>query len=1027
MTRKLLFMLFLFCMSAGISYGQTKVSGKVVDESNNPVIGASVTIKGLSSQKGTLTDKEGDFSLQVPAGHNLLTVSYVGMITQDVKVKPKVDVVMNPSNTTLGAVTITGEFGMKRLARSVGSDAQTVSGKEISESGMDNLTSALQGRVSGLNVTSTGGAPGSSTTVVLRNVTSISGNNQPLYVVDGVPMNNSSFDPLSMYTGGSEVFSVRNSDYSSRGNDFNPEDVASITVLKGAAAAALYGSDASNGAIIITTKKGSTGKARVTYNNLFGWDMAYGIPEEQKKYSNGAYGTTNYYYTSRYGGLYPDGMKLYDNVEAVLQTGVMARHNISVEGGSDKASIRASASTMDQSGVIKTTGYGRTNFSLAGKVKVDKWLDVETSMQYVHTTNKKALRGTDGPLYRAMLWPLVDDMSQYLASDGVHMKNPDYYVDVDLLNPLFALHKNKYYDVSDRFISQVAATVTPFKNAFIRGQVGWDVGLQTFESSTHPYYAYNNAGTGVYYLTHANFSDPTVNILAGYDNKFFNDRFTFSAQVGYHQLENRNTNLTTNGSNFTVPDFQSINNVDVATIVSSQRNTTRRIQAVSGQFEFGYKGLAFLTLRGRNDWSSTLPVQNNAYFYPAVEGSFILSDLKPFAKVKFLNYLKLRGAVAQVGKDAGPLEIEPQLESTGLTGGGFKYGYTGPNRDLRPEMTTSREVGIEGRMLDNRINFDFTYYRTHEADQIVKNFRLSYATGFVLNTLNVGTFNTWGWEGHVDADILRTASGVRWNVGVNVSQGNSKVVYLPPSVSEYYNPYTWNSGNIRNGIMVGYPITTVTGRAYERNDAGEVLISPTTGLPVTSSTWSVIGDREPKVRFGITTSFTYSDFSLSAVFSGRYHATVVNGTKRVMLSRGTSIESVDLREGAAVIFNGVLKDGNENTKTPTENNIEVDYSTGIFSGGDEDWLEKDVNYLRLQELRLAYRLPDRLLKKGGIISRASVFVTGNDLVTFTNYSGIDAVGNTVSAAAGGTGGEGYDVWSLPTPRRISAGISITFN
>ncbi|MGN6247880.1 MAG: SusC/RagA family TonB-linked outer membrane protein [Ginsengibacter sp.] len=1024
MKRKKLLMLFLFCWCMGMSYGQTKVRGTIVDDNNNPVVGASITIKNLSTSKGTLSDQQGNFTISVPAGYDLLVVSYVGMKTQEVRVKPNVTVVMNATNQTLGEVKITAEFGIKRLARSVGSDAQTVSGKNIAESGFDNLSTALQGKVSGLNVTSSGGAPGSSTTIVLRNLTSISGNNQPLYVVDGVPMNNSSFDPI--LTGGDD-FSVRNEDFSSRGNDFNPEDIASITVLKGAAAAALYGSDASNGAIIITTKKGHTGKARVTYNNQFAWDKAYGIPEEQTKYANGAYGTTNYYYTSRYGGLYPAGMKLYDNVAAVLQTGVMSRHNISVEGGTEKASIRASASTMDQTGVIKTTDYGRTNFGLAGKVKVDDWFNVETSMQYVHTNNRKALRGTDGPLYQAMLWPIVDDMSNYLADDGLHMRNPDYYVDVDLLNPLFALNKNKYYDVSDRFISQLAATLNPFKHTFIRGQVGWDVGLQTFESSKHPYFAYNNAGTGVYYLTHANFSDPTINILAGYDNKFFNDKFTFSAQVGYHQLENRNSDLTTNGSNFTVADFQSINNVDPATIVSSQRNTRRRIQAISGQFEFGYKNMAFLTLRGRNDWSSTLPVQNNSYFYPAVEGSFILSDLKPISKSKFIDYLKIRGAVAQVGKDAGPLQIEPQLESTGMTGGGFKYGFTGPNRNLKPEMTTSREVGLEGRVLNNRINFDFTYYKTHEADQIVQNFRLSYATGFILNTLNVGTFNTWGWEGHVDADILRTAGGVRWNVGINASQGNSKVVYLPPSVSEYYNPYTWNSGNIRNGIMVGYPITTVTGLAYQRNDAGQVLISPTTGLPLTSSTWSVIGDREPKVRFGITTSLNYSNFSLSAVFAGRYHATVVNGTKRVMLTRGTSIESVGMREGPSVIFNGVLKDGSENSKSPTPNNIEVDYSTGIFGGGDEDWLEKNVNYLRMQEVRLGYRLPEGLLRKTGVISAASVFVSGNDLITITNYSGIDAVGNTVTAAAGGTGGEGYDVWSLPSPRRFSAGISITFN
>src|SRR5690242_2011516 len=459
MKRKKLLMLFLFCWCMGMSYGQTKVRGTIVDDNNNPVVGASITIKNLSTSKGTLSDQQGNFTISVPAGYDLLVVSYVGMKTQEVRVKPNVTVVMNATNQTLGEVKITAEFGIKRLARSVGSDAQTVSGKNIAESGFDNLSTALQGKVSGLNVTSSGGAPGSSTTIVLRNLTSISGNNQPLYVVDGVPMNNSSFDPI--LTGGDD-FSVRNEDFSSRGNDFNPEDIASITVLKGAAAAALYGSDASNGAIIITTKKGHTGKARVTYNNQFAWDKAYGIPEEQTKYANGAYGTTNYYYTSRYGGLYPAGMKLYDNVAAVLQTGVMSRHNISVEGGTEKASIRASASTMDQSGVIKTTDYGRTNFGLAGKVKVDDWFNVETSMQYVHTNNRKALRGTDGPLYQAMLWPIVDDMSNYLADDGLHMRNPDYYVDVDLLNPLFALNKNKYYDVSDRFISQLAATLNPF-------------------------------------------------------------------------------------------------------------------------------------------------------------------------------------------------------------------------------------------------------------------------------------------------------------------------------------------------------------------------------------------------------------------------------------------------------------------------------------------------------------------------------------------------------------------------------------
>ncbi|MCO6496589.1 MAG: SusC/RagA family TonB-linked outer membrane protein [Chitinophagaceae bacterium] len=1028
MKSKKLFLLVLFFIMTGLTYGQTRVTGHVAKPNGDPVVGASVSAKGQTGG-GTTTDDQGNFTLTVPAGTTTLVLTHVTMKPLEVPVKANMNITMEESAATLDEVEITAEFGMKRIARGVGSSAQTVKGSDVSESGRESFINALQGRISGMTVTTTTGAPGASTSVVLRNLTSISGNNSPLYVVDGIPMNNTSFDPINMFTGGTESFSVRNTDYSSRGNDFNPQDIESITVLKGAAAAALYGSDASNGAIIITTKKGRAGKGRVTYSNNMGWSKAYGWPDVQNKYTNGAYGTTNYYYQSRYGGLYAPGMTLYDNVPQILQTGFSGTHNLNVEGGSENATIRVAFSQLNQTGVIKTSGYDRTNISVAGKAKVGNWLNVESSMQYAKTKNDKVLRGTDGPLYRAMMWPLVDDMSKYMTDDGIFMKFPNYYLDQDILNPLFALNKNKYQDLSDRFISNVAVTVTPVRNTFVRAQVGWDVGMQTFVSSNHPYYSVNLAGQGVYYLTKQNFSDPTLNILGGYNNKFLDNKLSVSAQVGYHQLENAITRLTTNGSRFTVPDFQSINNVDVGTIVSSQRNTKRRIQAISGQFEFGYNNMAFLTFRGRNDWSSTLPIDNNTYFYPAIEASFIVSDLKALKSVPFINYLKLRASYAKVGKDAGPLEIDPQLEATGLAGGGFKYGFTGPNKNLRPEMNTSKEIGFETRLWDNRINADFTYFFTHCDDQIVKNFRLSYATGFVLNTLNVGAFDTWGWEAHVDVDVVKNPSGLRWNVGFNASQVKSEVVSLPANVKEYYNPYTWNSGNIRVGISQGNPITTLTARDFERNDAGEVLISPTTGLPLVSSAWSVVGDREPKLRYGISTALDYGGWRLSALFSGRIGATVVNGTKRWMMQQGLSWESVALREGPPVVFNGVLKDGNENTKTPTKNNISVDYSlySSIYTGGDIDWIEKDVKYLRMQEVRLSYRIPSTVLKKTKVISNASVFVVGNDLAVWTNYSGFDAVGNTMSAAAGGTGGEGYDVFSLPMPRTFAVGFTVTFN
>lgn len=1007
---------------------QHAVRGKVTS-SSGPIEGATVTV--LGGKISTKTDADGNYSIRAEIGATL-RFSSVGYLTKEVVVSANtLSVRLEEGTSDIEEVLVTAEFGMKRIARSVGSAVQHIDGQTISESGRENFISALAGRVPGLNISSTSGSPGASTTVVLRNITSISGNNQPLYVVDGVPMNNSTFDPLGgMAGGGEDTYSVRNLDFSSRGNDFNPEDIESITVLKSAAAAALYGSDASNGAIVITTKKGVAGKGRITYSNYFKWDKAYGYPEMQDKYANGYYGTTNYYYQTKWGGLYPDGMQIYDNIASILQAGTQNRHNVSVDAGNDNATLRAGFSQLGQKGVLKNTNYDRTNLSLSGQAQVTDWLKFEGSLQYTKTSNDKALKGTDGPLYRAMLWPMVDDVSNYLDADGSHMRIPNYYLDGDLLNPLFALNKNKFFDKSDRFLSNVAMNITPIEHTFVRAQVGWDVGMQTYETSAHPYYANANAGSGQYNLVQSNFSDPTINILVGYNNDFFDNRFTFSGQVGYHQLENAITRSAMNGTRFIVPDFQSINNTDPTTQTGNQVNTKRRIQAISAQFEFGYNNLAFITLRGRNDWSSTLPVKNNSYFYPAIEGSFILSDLDFMKSVRVIDYLKLRGSIAQVGKDARPLSIDPQLITTDLTGGGFKYGDTGPNPNLRPEITTAHEVGFDARMFNNRLNASFSYFQTKNDDQIVSGFRLSYATGFVLNTMNVGAFKTWGWEGHIDGDIIKKPDGVTWNVGVNASRGFSKVLYLPENVSEYYNPYTWNSGNLRNGIMTGHPITTITGYAYQRNDQGDVLISPSTGLPYTEDSHSIIGDREPKVRFGFMSSLSYKNVRVSTLFAGRLGASVVNHTKRSMMTSGTSWESVQRRESGPFIFNGVLRDGNENTDHPTRNNIVVDYNlygATVYGGSDEDWFEKNVNYLRMQEIRISYRIPQQLLKRAKILSAMDVYFVGNDFFTWTNYSGIDAVGNTVSAAAGGTGGEGYDVWSIPNPRGFSVGLSLTLN
>ncbi|MDR1197940.1 MAG: SusC/RagA family TonB-linked outer membrane protein [Prevotellaceae bacterium] len=1030
-------MLLLFVGFSALSFAQTKtVTGTVVDENGEAQVAVSVFVQG--TRIGAYTDAKGNYTIKDVPDNAVLTVSSIGYVTQTITVGDRsiVNVTLAEEATQLEEAVVTAEFGLKRVARSIGSSVQNVRAEEITESGRDNFITALQGRVSGITVTSTSGAPGASTSVVLRNYTSLSGSNQPLYVIDGVPMNNSTFDPSGFADKRDVAISTRDLDFASQGNDFNPEDIESMTILKGAAAAVLYGSDASNGAIIITTKKGTKDRGRVVYGTSLSLANAYGYPENQTKYANGAYGTTNFYYKNHFGSRYPEGSKFYDNYDAVLQTGVTQKHSLSIDGGTDKFTVRASTAYTDQTGVVKTTDYTRFNVSLSGKAEIKPWLEIEGAMNYATTTNTKAPKGSSGVFGQALRWPIFDDMRNYLAADGKHMKvNAPPYLDQDLTNPLFGLYKNKFYDESDNIVSSFTVRLMPVDNWYIITTAGWNISANTYETAYHPYYAnYSNRSDGGYYnISKGNSNYSSLTFITGYTyDKLKN--LTIQAQFGYNQLDQLNRRLSTYGDHFVDPNFISLNNCDPLSIVGSTSNTRRRVQSLFGTLEFNYKDMLFLNLRGRNDWSSTLPIDNNSYFYPAVEFSWIATELPLLKNHPVLSYLKIRGAVSQVGKDAPVLSVYPALEQTGDWGGSYRFGYTGPNPYLKPEMQTTYEGGFEARLWGNRVNADFTYYTTRCADQIVTGFRLSYATGYVLHNRNMGTFDAWGWESHIDVDVLKNKD-FTWNVGINASKGKTKVIELPQNVSEFYSSSTWVIGNIRNGTSVGNPITSISALAKRRTDDGQLILSASTGLPVVETdNWSIIGDREPKIKFGISTFLKYKQFQLSALFDGRLGSTIVNGTKWLMWQYGLSEESVKYRESGSIYFNGVLQDGFEYTDNPTKSTIVFPIGLGgttasiIYEGSNEDWIEKNVNYVRLQELRLTYKVPRKWLQKvtKGTMSDASVFVAGNDLLTITNYSGFDVVGNANSAALGGTGGVGFDVYSMPNPRSITFGFTLTF-
>jgi TonB-linked SusC/RagA family outer membrane protein len=958
-----------------------------------------------------------------------LQFSFMGYKSEEELVgnRSVINVTLVEETKELKEAVVIGEFGVKRVERSVGAAVQNVKGSDIAESGRENFINALQGRVAGVNITPSSGSPGASSTVVFRAPTSISGNNSPLYVIDGVPMSNTTFDVNSQWAVPPSTATIgAQNDFTNRGSDIDPDDIQSITVLKGAAAAALYGSDASNGAIIITTKKGSIGASRVTYDNTITFDHVYRYPKIQTIYDLGAYGTTNYYYSSKWGAPYAPGTVLYDNLASLFQVGITQQHNVAFNVGNEKMTFRASAGLLNQTGVVPVAAYARKNIILAGTLKGAKWLSLESSMQYINSTNHKVAKGPGGVLDLAMRWPLTDNMKIFLAPDGTSIKYPNKYQDIDILNPYFDLYRDKRYDVTDRFISTMNVTITPIKDLEFRALVGWDVSSSTYITSINPQFTTLKIKSGSYDQSNVVESDPTINLMASYTKKL--NHFDFSIQTGYNQQETGSKTLAVHGANFYVQDFQSINNCDPTTIVDLSATRIRRVQSIFGSFMVSYNNMAFLTLRGRNDWSSTLPIQNRSYFYPAADFSFMLSEL-PFMKnhSDTWSYFKLRGSVAQVGKDAPPLSIKPTLNLQQTTGAGYAYGFTGPNLNLKPEMDQAWEVGVEGRLFNDRLNFDLAYYETQSKDQIITGFRMSYATGFVLNNRNMGSFKTNGTEFLVSYDFLRNRNWLV-NIGVNGSKNWSKVLSLPPGVSEYYNSATWVSGNLRNGIMVGSPITTITGLDYQRNNKGQILIDPTSGMPLISSTWSVLGDRNPRLSYGFTARVKYKNLTFSCLMNGVLGTQVVDGTKRAMMSNGTSMESVIQRQMGPIVFNGVLKDGNQDSSTPTVNRIAVKLGDlNGYGGADPDWIEKNINYLNMSEVRVSYSL-DKIVKRltKNIVSAFSLFVAGDDLFLITNYSGMDPIGNATSSAVGGTGGVGFDMLSIGAPRRYSCGLNITF-
>jgi len=1024
MKRKLLLFFvgtFLFAMQ--VMAQQITVTGKITSaEDGTPIAGATVKIKGTNfAEQASAT---GFYSIKVNPG-SVLQFMYLGMVTkeQTVGTATVINIALQTDTKSLNEVVVTA-LGQKVSKRSLGTSQQEVKGADIAGTQRENFINSLQGRVAGVEVTSTSGVPGASSSITIRGVSSISGSNQPLMIVDGLPIDNKTLNTSAFFSENSSNTSQanRNADFTNRSSDINPEDIESLVVLKGPEAAALYGIDAANGAIVITTKRGKAGAGAIEYSNSFRVESPRGNPEIQKVYGISSVGTATFNY---FGDEYPAGTQFYDNVDGFFKTALTQKHNLGMSGGSDRVSYRFSTSYTNQNGVIPNSLYDRVNITGATRATINDWLKADLSLNYSFSNNDQARKGAGGPLIGLLVWPQTDNAKDYLTSIGTRRQVTSIGLGGEVDNPYFSVNKNRINSKTNRIISNLGLTITPFKWAFLETRIGIDNYSNENLIFRHPESASGFSYGGI--LDVANDVTRNINMqnLFNITKQTIANGLSFDATIGQSFQDLRSNTNALYGESMIDPNFVSVNNANIRSAKSTLAR--RRLVSFFSRATLNYRDYLYVTGTIRNDRTSTIPIDRYSFWYPSVSGSFVFTEVPAFkdALSKIFTSGRLRAAYAEVGKDAKPYAYLPYLEYKPTVGGGYGQTFTGPNPDLKPEFAQSYEFGAELSFFKDRLGIDVAYYNKKTVDQIINEIRGSYSTGYILFNLNGGSTQNKGVEISLRGTPIKSRD-FSWDILTNFEKAKGTVLALPNSLPESYVSDTWLYGNVRNGNTPGQSTRSLTGFFYLRNNAGDVLIDPTTGLPLRSTVFIDGGyDRQPKFSMGITNTFVYKDFSLSFLVDIRKGGDILNATDSYLTARGLSTKTLDRNEPR--VLNGVIRDGLENTSNPTRNNIVVvpRFQTAYYSQMSEElFIEKDVNWVRLKDVTLNYKLPATLLKKQKFVKSANVFLTGTDLFLLTNYTGLDPVVNGNSAAVGGSGGVGIDYGNFPIPMGINFGIRV---
>ena len=1062
-------MVLFFTLMGFISFGQGQtISGTVTGEEGLPLPGVNVFIK--NSTTGTQTDFDGKYTINANQG-DILVFSFVGKETQEVTVgdQTTIDVNLGADSSELEEVVITAQ-GIRAKPRSLSYALESVDADDVQKSRETNLVSALSSKASGVQVTSSSGSVGASANIRVRGNTSITRSNSPLFVVDGVPIDNSSFSEDPTQTNNNS--SLGGSDFSNRAIDINSNDIASISILKGIAAQTLYGLRAANGVVLITTKKGQAGKTRVTINSTLSFAEYNQVPDLQKQYAQGRHfegslqyqgpetfegdtwgplisdlefdGATDYPF-DRNGRLVPAGTgngmpaRAYDSYD-FFRTGLSSDISLGISGGSEKVNYRASIGKLNQQGISPNEIFERKTFRLDLRADLTENLVLDASGQYTNSGGNRVQRGSNisGVMLGLLRNTPTFDMGngkegQAAANDpdtyfynipGSELPGQRSYRDGIYNSPYFAVARNINLDDVNRTIGRLALSydITDWLSFKTSGSIDRytdtrKIGFDVIDASFGNGRVINDV-----------IANQDVN-WSGIFNLVYNvnDRFGVDANIGYDGYYNKTNRQTVIGDGMTIPGFFNLSNV--STTQAQELSSRRELIGVFATATLSYDNMLFLTPSFRNDWSSTLPVGDNTFQSYSFGGSFVFTEL---LDSDVLNYGKLRAAWGTAGNDAPVYATITNFGGTSVSGDGFIQSVTFPaydatsferssragNPTLTPEKTTEFEVGIELSMFDSRLKFDFAYYDKETEDQIIF-VDAAPSSGFVDRFENVGLVSNTGYEVTLGGTPIRTEN-FEWNISANWTTYDNIVEELVEGVeSVTLNGFSGTSSRAVAGESYG----AIFGSRFARNDAGEILISDT-GYPIQATTDGVIGDPIPDWLAGINNQFQYKNIGLSFLIDIRQGGDVWCGTCGILDYFGVS--EVTLLRDQTTVFEGVVEStGQPNTQVVPYSDVSVSENNNYWRrygfGGLSETAVYDGSWVRLREVTLTYSLPDKFLENT-FLDGLTLAAFGRNLWVETDYPGVDPETNLT----GDSNGLGLDYFNQPNTRSYGLNVQLNF-